>query len=203
MAICLDGGVDAFDAMVGGRPSTSSSNWLQQTYNQAMSFLDAGKQAFVEKAQQVNRIIDGFSASQLKRNIMSKIKGYDHRHDIMPLRTVDAFQTAGPIMQRWIMAHEDTRRAWQDNRLDGYNDTYKSNEPDRFGEDQFDWRKAMSGVFQFDNDNNAYIRHYYQLDEEPEMSLDDKFTIQDVWNTLERLSEEQDEDLTSIYSAKT
>jgi hypothetical protein len=64
------------------------------------------------------------------------------------------FQTASPLMQRYIMAEPTIRDAYHKQRIDGYSETYVDAEPGKIGDAHYDYRRIMTGIVHEDKEGN-------------------------------------------------
>lgn len=105
---------------------------------------------------------------------------------IQPIETFEGLQNANSVMQRWIMAHPETRQLYLDQNIDGYSDTYTNVFGDGVGENDYNYRRVMDGVLQ-DDGKHSYHRFYKEdlMDGDTALDHHDKVNILHTYAYIE------------------
>lgn len=181
MAQIHDGGSYGFNAAIYGRPHENTLNFLQQQVEGfSVGLTDAG-QRFMAGARDVYERLSGSHAMRMMRAAGNRIKSMWQADEIRQLTTIAEFQHAPLKMQRWIMAEPTVRRAFHQQRCDGYSDSYVDMHPGDIGEAHYDHRRAMHGWVVETEDGDWKATSYYEdlLPGDPEvMILEEQHDIQ-------------------------
>ena len=96
----------------------------------------------------------------------------------------DNVHNAFGLMARYVMANPTIRTLYQQNKCDGYSDSYTDLYPGTIRDDHYDYQRVMDGVVNFDTQDDRWEIKYYTdySDQDEELSPEDKFTILDTWN---------------------
>lgn len=127
-------------------------NNIPQVFN---NFTDRIYQAV---QQSYNYVTDNL----IKHGLLNRLEsqGVLSNQDIMRnLTTFEQLQNATPVMQRWVMAHPEVKQLYIDQNIDGYSNTYINVFGDGVGEQDYNWRRIMSGVSQ-DNGVISWVKFY-------------------------------------------
>lgn len=79
----------------------------------------------------------------------------------MELLSWQALQQANPTMQRWIMSHPRVRQLYVDQNVDGYSDQYKNIYGKGVAEEDYNYRRVMTGVIQ-DSGKYSVVKHFFE-----------------------------------------
>lgn len=204
MSALFEGGADLIDIMGGGLPDESAKQWLGERAAQIRDTLTGTGQEFFNRARSLYNIVSESQAVQILRNIRSKSENVWSSNQILPLRSLEAIQTAGPIMQRWVMACPDVRERYLNQTLDGYSDTYVNYHNDLVGLAHFDYRRVMDGVVVVEEDKDYVFREFIDYMEEDEhyLTVPERIDILNTWDYVKHYLEDGDEDPTSLYGAQ-
>lgn len=204
MTTYVPGGADLIDIMGGGIPDDSARQWLAQKSEMVRSTLSTAGQVFFEKARSLYDIVSESQALQMLRNLKGRSDDVWSSNQISYLHTLEQLQTAGPIMQRWIMAEPELRTRYIDQTVDGYSDTYVNYHGDVVGDRHYDYRRVMTGVVQVEEDRDFIIQHFsdYMSEDEKELDFYQKIDILNTWDKVRHYLEEGGEDPTSVYGAQ-
>lgn len=168
--------------------------------------LDTGRQYF-EQARTIYNQINDTAAVRAAKAALRMAKGITRPNVISPLLTLEDVRSAQPIMQRYIMACPEIRELYNNQRCDGYSDTYIDAFPGAIGETHYDYWKVMSGIineYVDENGEDTWKVNIYGYDLEPndtELTFDDKVDILSTWEIV-RLAIEATEDCTSVYNGR-
>jgi len=202
MAVYVEGGGDLIDALGGGMLDSSTKEWFQHHSNTVRQTLSQTGQTFLDQARNLYQTISESQALQMLRNLRTKHDNVWSGNLIQPLRSLESLQTAGPVMQRWIMAEPTLRQRYLNQEVEGYDDQYINHHGDAVGRDHYDYRRVMNGIVETTNDDEDWVARIYidDLEEgERELNFHEKLDILDTWDLVKHYLEEGDEDPTSPY----
>lgn len=198
----VGGGYFVSDALTYGMPDVAT----QQFYQDRISSLQntghnfGFTQDLLNTATQIVSSIDVTNIIDRARAVINKIDSFLRPNVVSELTSLQDFQVAGSVMQRWVMANPVVRERYQESRLDGYSDSYIDTYPKTLAEDHNDYRMVMTGIVQIDDKGTTYTVDYYQnLDEPEELSSSEKFDILSSWRNIENILAEEDKDPTSPW----
>lgn len=205
MSAYVNAGTDLLDVMGGGIPDDSVKQWLMQKTSAVQGALSNTGQAFFNRAREMYQMVSETQALQMLRNLRGKSDSVWTSNHIQCLHTLAQLQTAGPIMQRWVMAQPDIRERYLNQTLEGYGESYTNYHGDAVGEHHFDYRRVMHGVVEvLDGERDFRIRHYfdYMGEEERDLTLHERLDILNTWDWVKHYLDEGGEDPTSPYGAQ-
>lgn len=174
------GGARDFNAMVYGydrHPGTMQ--FLENQFTNVSSTLTEAGRSFFSNAKDVFESFTNSDAMRAARNALRKAGGLFQRDEIRSIWELADLQTAKPTMQRYIMAMPEIRRLWQEQRIDGYSNTYVDMYPGTIGENHYDYRRMTNALVQEtpDDDEAEYVikEHIDDLvDGDRELDIDEK-----------------------------
>lgn len=196
----ISGGTAAWDAIAYGQQNPSN---LQYFKNQLQSIGQTLNDQAKDFYKDIHDIYDRFTnsdAMRLMRTAMKSAASLFNDNIIRPLTDIDQLQNASYQMQRWVMANPVIRQMYHDQQCDGYSDTYTDNEPNKLGNDHYDYRRVMQGVVVC-NEDNEYFETYLEdlLPGDRELTVDEQSDIFVTWDILEAMIKAKQEDPTSQY----
>lgn len=195
---------NAVDMVMFGLPHPGTIRYLEnqmqslqqnaQAYGLPQSFVDTAYESFHQ-----------FASSEALERAKAIVEQYtgDTLHHISCLNTLAQLQTAPINMQRWIMANPYIREQYHANRLDGYSDSYVDDAPGMIGDNHYDYRRVMDGVFVFNEDLedkedwsfSTYYEDIHNYDTD-ELDLTEQLQILRTWEALEHFVRNTDDDPT-------
>ncbi|QZA71017.1 hypothetical protein AH06_247 [Erwinia phage AH06] len=210
----MSGGFGAVNALMSsGRPTQGAMEYFN---NQYQGMLQAAQNVGSVAMQQIYQI-----ATNTYENLMqtrpwelaeAALRQTVHMFDpntVRQLLNISDLQTAKPVMQRWVMAQPEIRELYQQQRIDGYSETYEDAQPGRVGADHYDYRRATNSMVQFNGSEEApmeswqAVTHYERLvGSDQELSFYEKRDIQVTWDACLNLMATQAYDPTSIFNMK-
>ena len=138
-----------FTAMLFPEATPETTQWLQDQWQRGTNMLtDIGRQ-YAKRAEDTWKQLYDPSLMSRARSMMRKVGGMFHPNSIISLETLEAVQTAKPVMQRYIMAMPELRKRYHKQRCDGYSESYFDYEPGLVGEAHYDWRRVNNGMVNF------------------------------------------------------
>lgn len=195
-------GTDGFDAMLYPEQSYLNTEYIQSQFENFSSTLnDIGRQ-FIQGAKDVYEEINNSQAMIIARNALRAVKGMFNQNTIIPLSALEDFQIAQPIMQRYIMANPVIREIYNNQRCDGYQDTYVDIQPGYIGENHYDYRRVMNGLA-VETEDSWEINFYPDelLEGDSELTHIQQVDILSTWRVMEMFISEG-KDPTNIYGGK-
>ena len=198
----LTGGRELFEHLSFGEASQRSVAYVQRELDRAGSVLtDLGRLGW-ETARETFDRFSGESAMRRAREISRRLGWMYQKDCIRPLTSLREFQSAQPIMQRWIMANPELREYHLRQECNGYEKTYVDIDPGRIGENHYDYRRVMNGVVQTDDEEKPFYSIYLGdelLDGDRELDIVEKVDILASWNYLRAIIAEGVDDPNSIH----
>lgn len=198
----VEGGADIIDALGGGFLDDSTKEWFAQQSQTITQTLGQAGQAFFNRARDMYQTVSESQALQMLRNLRARNENVWSSNMIQPLRTLESLQTAGPIMQRWVMAQPDLRSRYLNQEVEGYGDSYVNYHGDRVGVEHYDYRKVMNAmvVIPEDDDDSWVCRNFFEfVEDDRELTVHERLDILDTWDLVKHYLEDGGEDPTSLY----
>ena len=160
--------------------------------------------SFIDRAYNAFNEFGGSDALSKARALLNVTNTLVDPNVIRYLPDIVSVQTAPPLMQRYIMANPLVREWYHDNRLDGYSETYRDAYPSDIGESHPDYQRVMDGVcMESDDEDIAFTVTMYcdplSDSNEPDLLLEEKVDILNLWDDLERYLKYGDDDPTNPY----
>lgn len=191
--------LDVFDAAVYGMPHQGTVEFVKNQFSQGWENLtDMGKQFFEEKRELVERA----TSDEVFRRTEALARKFRHSwetDDIKYIGDLGGLQQAKATMQRWLMADPVIRGMRNQQICDGYSKTYEDWEPDRIGEDHYDYRRVTDGLYIEDGDGDGECTSYFEshMPEEDDLTFQQQVDITSAWETQRILMKRRREDTTS------
>lgn len=190
--------LDVFDAAVYGMPHQGTIDYVKEQFSRGWENLtDMGRTFFEEKKEMVERATSD-EAFRRTEALARKFRHMWDTDDIKYIGDLGGLQQAKTTMQRWLMADPVIRQMRNDQLCDGYSDKYDDWEPDRIGEDHYDYRRVTDGIFIEDEDGGGCTSYFesYTADEDV-LTFQQQVDIEAAWQTQRMLMKRGREDTTS------
>lgn len=200
MAQFYEGGAAMYDALVYSQPHPNTIQFLQnQAQNFYQTLTDAGRR-FADAASSFYDSIGLSYGVQQLRALGRMVKNIWQPDQIRPLVTLEDFQSAPPVMQRWVMAEPTLRALYQKQLVEGYAGQYVDRFQGRIGDDHYDYRLITSGVVQ-ETEDGYRARTYYEelLPNEKNIAPIDKMDVACTFDRLRALLLQPSVDPSSIF----
>lgn len=186
------GAADQFKALIYPEKHPETVSFLQQQFNNLPNLVTEQAVKFYQEAKKVTDWVTSTEAFQMARNAVKAVFGNTDivRDDvIMSLTDLMQFQTAGLLMQRFIMAKPEIKQMYRDQMCDGFSKTYVDPEINGDVKDHYDYRLATEGMIQFqENDGYKYTHYLDSLKEGDRLrTFEEKCDIQHTWDSLDIL----------------
>lgn len=196
------GASDAWAAAVYGEAHPDTVSFLQ---NQFTALGGAMKNSLTEVGQRFfNAGLDAFNhyngaeAIRFARKVISKLDGGFESEYIIPCTSLELLRSASLVNQRWIMAHQEIRQRYLDQRCDGYSETYTSPDPQGIGAKHYDYRRAMDGLLQTVGEDDVFVNYLDELREgDRDRTIGEKAAIQYTWQAIDLIRAMTNEDMTN------
>lgn len=198
-----------FKSLMYGRPHEGTMRFIEnQVGFVSQALTDAGAR-FMDTARDMYSHLEGSNAMRAIRAVGRAVRSLWQLDEIKELIDIGQLQHAPLSMQRYLMAEPTIRGLYQQQRVDGYSDTYVDIFPGTIGEEHYDYRRVMDGIVVEDaepDENGEYgwtATSYLEelLPDEPDLLLVEQLDILASWGGLKAAVEKGGEDPTSKFNA--
>lgn len=183
--IVVKGGSAAYRALVFGPQNQSNQSFFD---SQVASVVNAGNefgQAFANRVLEIRETFNNSAAVQLAKAALNRTRGIFSPNVVKTLTEVPDMQNAKSVMQRWMMANPEVRTLYQQQRCDGFSDSYVDLQPGKIGENHYDFRRVMDGMVQ-ESEDGFFIDMYAEqiLPEDEDFDFDEQKAVLRTWLSL-------------------
>ena len=180
--IVVKGGSAAYRALVFGPQNQSNQNFFD---SQVASVINAGNefgQAFANRVLEIRETFNNSAAVQLAKAALNRTRGIFSPNVVKTLTDVADMQNAKTVMQRWMMANPEVRALYNQQRCDGFSESYVDLQPGKIGENHYDYRRVMDGMVQT-TDDGFFIDMYAEqiLPEDEDFDFDEQRQVLRTW----------------------
>lgn len=184
MAQVIEGGSDAFTALMYQKQHAGTVSFLAEQSQKFTGLLSGVPEAFFKATEDLYRRFDQNAAVRAARAAVRRVANIWQMEGIAPLSTIGQMQNASPEMQRWIMAEPNVRKAYIRQECDGYSSSYVTTEPKAVGEQHYDYRRVVNGIYIDQSDGDyAATTYYEELNEgESELDISEQIDIMETWS---------------------
>lgn len=179
------GGDEAFKAIAFGEQNPVNQGFLSSFYsNPVMGAAGAYFDNFYTAAKSRFEKFNSNEAMMIAKAALNQVRGFFQPNTIRALRSIEDFQVAGTVMQRWLMANPVLRTQYHAQKCDGYSDSYVDTQPGKIGENHLDWRMVMTDMVQETDDGGWKTVQYVDEPlngEEHALDFMDKVSIHKSW----------------------
>lgn len=200
----ITSGYGTLGSVLFGQPNSNTVNYFEQIKEKINQKAGVYTDEFLKTSNQIFDSLYSSRALELARAAINKAGSLFDPDIIRQLTTIDEFQTAKSIMQRFIMANPVVRQMWFDNRCDGYSDTYIDHEQGLIGEDHYDYKMVMDGSLKFNEETQEYYFRDFKQDYREgdiDLTVHEKMTIMDSWNNINAIMALAGKDPTSAWNS--
>jgi hypothetical protein len=141
------------------KTQTSYDYFRDQVTNFNQSLTDSGR-AFMDKSRELYDRVNSSSAIRAAKAGLAGSANLFTRDAVVEIRTLEAFKTATPLMQRYLMAEPEIRAIYHRQNCDGYADSYLDAEPGKRGEHHYDYRRVMDSIVVDEEDSWTSTTYY-------------------------------------------
>lgn len=192
-----------FNALIYPTQHPNTLQYISNSLSQLPNILTDQSRDLYQLAQQRYNQYYGSEARQRAFHALSMLNNGYQENTIYPVKTIEQSQAATLTMQRWIMSEPNIRTLYHNQQCDGYSDTYVDVEPNKVGEDHYDYRRAMSGIVRYDSDNIVADFYIDELrDGDRELDPYEQFMIQRTWETIKIAVSQMNDDPTNPFGGK-
>ena len=203
MAVLISGDNSIFDAMVYGQGNQSGQEFLSMLNNQFMQALTPDLQAYYYNIG--NTVYGGINQADAMNRL--RMLGNQYMEIFQPdailyLQTMEHFQNANAIMQRGLMANPEVRQMYHQGAIDGYAETYVDYDPNVYGNEHYDFRRATSNVWIMDSEGNYSMTDWCDYVAEGDLlSFEEQHAIQKSWDNMLGILAQRKKDPTSVWGS--
>jgi hypothetical protein len=198
--------LESFDYFIYPEQNPVNQNYFyNQVYavNQALN--DFGSK-FMQASQHIYEKINDSNVIRAAKAALRYAVGLSHPNAVVYLKTIDELRAAQPVMQRYIMANPVVREMYNQQLIDGYNDTYIDNEPGFMKALHYDFRRVMDSVIQDkvdDEGNYEWVAPQYYEDliaGDRDLDFQEKINILNTWDVIDQFMKSGKEDPTNPFN---
>lgn len=195
---------EMFDALVFGEQHSGTYNFIRdQVENLTPALTEAGKR-FMANSRELFDKLAGETAMNTLRAAKRMWGGMWRPNIINKLWSYEDIQSAQPIMKRYIMANPHVREAYQEQRIAGYDGTYKDPFADDTIENHYDYRRVMNGVVVDSVEHDYTVTNYYDepmYGDSDKMDFLDQLDIIYTWERVVDMIKNGGKDPTSLFGS--
>lgn len=203
MANFITGGRDMFNAAVFGRVHQQTAEFFQGRQTSFFDSLAPAARAFHQEITSIYQGYDHAAATRLARAAVRKVRHLWDANVIRPYHTIDQFQHAAPVMQRWIMAEPTVRNLNMAQQCNGYAGDYvDADSRAKSGWQHYDYRRVTDGVFIDHDEGGMAATSYYEdlLPGDRDLDFEEKADVMETWNALRHYLKRRVEDPTDPFN---
>ena len=206
MAQLITGDSDTFNALAFGETHPGTQQFLSNQMEAPSSALNDYGRQFFEQTQALYHRLEQSNPARLIKAAKRAIGSIWQNNEIRYLSTIGEMQWAPLAMQRYIMAEPTVRQMYHEQRLEGYDGTYKDAYPEDIGESHYHYRRVMNGIVDFNEGDDepewSATTYYDDLEEEDnELDLLEQDDILLSWQNVLDAIQRGNEDPTSRWAA--
>ena len=202
MARIIEGDVDTFNALALGDIHPATHQFLMnQMENQSPTLTDYGRK-FFESGRSLFERLENSRAMRVVKAARRAVSSIWQLDEIRHLSNIHDIQWAPPKMQRYIMAEPTVRKLYHEQRVEGYDGTYKDAFPEYRGVQHPDYRRVMNGLVVFDEEGDWSSTTYYDNNvDEHDLELSEQVDVVDTWANVKHFIKQGKEDPLSRWGA--
>lgn len=195
------GGIEAFRMAAFKPPSDRDVRYLRERIEYKAAQYGDAPDRYRNNALQMFDKINSSNALHRARELWRNTRSVYDRNVIHCIESIEAMQAAKPVMQRWIMACPEVRKAYKKQSIQGYPDEYVDIEPDAGPYESTDYKLVTNGlIYRCEDGVDAIgfdIHYGLPLDETPSQS--EIHDIVDTWAFARHYISQMKGDLTNPY----
>lgn len=179
----------AMRTTVFGDSSNVMAGYLQYQMSQMGPSMDGSYNPMMDVLNNsYNIIIDPLRQQAINLELEGQgLKDLDNH--FVELSSFTELQNANLTMQRWILAHPETRMMYNQQNISGYNNEYYDIEQ-TVGVDDYDYRRVTNGIVM--DDENGVDSHFFIFNEElkpgdRELTYWEQDKILGTWGTINEM----------------
>lgn len=200
------GDASVMNRMIFPEMGVETQNWIRDQFERGMEGLTELGQQFFSRAKETYDRLNDVSLMRAARSISRHVRGMFHPNTIVAPRNLEDVRNAKPVMARYYMSEPRIRKLYQEQRCDGFSDTYVDRYPDVLRDEHYDYRRVMNGIVdhrEIDGEQQYFVKEYVEELPEGERELDitEKAAILQGWDLI-RMAIDDGEDPTDIFGGK-
>ena len=181
----INGGEQAFRAMVYRQPDNNLMQYLNNSMSEAAAVVGNASASFINGVKDVYERFNGSNVLNAAK-AMLMTAGSHVNQDVIYYIPKNNIQDANLMMQSYIMCHPGVQRVYSKNMCHGYAETYYDMEPNTYGKDRYDYQRVMDGMM-FIEDGETNLIAYSNGDKIAELDIYQKLSIMDTWDNVSLL----------------
>ncbi len=192
-----------FDAILYPTQHQNTLMYIENSFKQLpTTLMDQGRKLFDMAYSKYQDLTSSLSRIRAM-NAINSISNIYNENVIYSIKSIEDARQATMTMQRWIMAQVDIRKLYHDQQCDGYSSTYIDVEPNKIGEDHYDWRQVMSGIVRYDEEDLIATMYMDELRSgDRELTPFEQLTIYNSWEIIKIAVSQMNEDPTNPFGGK-
>lgn len=201
------GGDRVIDALLFGAPLASNQSFIKSEINRFAS--SAVGEFGTQLASRMRNLYESFhnsAAMNMMQAALNQTRALVMPDTIYRFNRIEDFQIAQPQMQRLIMANPVIRKLYQEQRCDGYSDSYVDPYPGLLGPNDPIWQSVENGHVVEDASGEIswtnYSKAYDETHGELHLNQAQQHAIFPTWRALEKIVEKGEYDPTSVWNTK-
>lgn len=212
----ITGGAEIFDALVYHEPHPGTMNYLSSQFDNMSAGMAGIGSGFMETARNA---WERFGNSDAFRRAKAAVRMVSHmwqRDEIKSIWDMGGFQQAPLSMQRFLVANPNVRQMYNEQRVDGWSDTYVDMYPGKVGWQHYDYQLVADGMVQtpmvtFKDENGEeqqegdfHVEFFFGEPVEGDRRLHvlEQHDLFASWDAMNTLIADGGEDPTSAYANK-
>jgi hypothetical protein len=193
VARVIEGGNTAFSAIAFPQLNANVQSFISDNVNRAINYVGEQAGRMYERVKTLYDEYTSFDLEVIRRRARAIDANYHRPTDIVRLTALEDFANASLLMQRYIMANPTIRARYENDRCEGYFETYDPNR-DR----DYDNRRVTNGLLREEKGVSWFEEYYEDLEEgDRELTSLEQFDVLSTWDALEILVDTSDWDPTS------
>lgn len=185
--------IRSMDRTFNGGDDTDFRDYVRDRYEKTAAYLEkasttAGR-AFLNKSREIFESINSSEALRRARASVRSLMSTRNPNALFAVKGIDDLRSAGYRMQRFLMADTVVRKKYLRQQVDGYSDTYVNIHGNDIGNDHYDYRRVIDGVFREEKDADGedviVIENFCEKLVQGDRDLDfiEQSDILDNWST--------------------
>lgn len=185
MARVIYGDDEVFDAMLYPHQNPMNASWINAQFNNLSQTLTESGRKFMDSCKNISQTIQNSDIMRRVQLALRQSGSHNNPDQVRYLNTLEDIQAATGPMVRWNMACPDIRELYYKDRCHGYGDSYFDVNPKAVGDDDYNYRRVMNGVFH-EKDTEIVYKHYHETlhEGDRELSPFEQFDILNTWDMI-------------------
>lgn len=168
--------------------SYNAQNYLYRQLGSLSENITEQGRMFLERARETADNLYNSELAQRARNAVRMATGYTmDPNAILYYNDLEQMRAATPVMQDYLMANPVVRDMYQNQRCDGWSETYVDSFKGDIGENHYPYRRVMDGIVDIDSEDGTWkaVNYYDELmEQERDLDFFEKVRILDTWEVM-------------------